>query len=118
LAMVEFPSLAEADSLGKPLPTAGRNRQTVSRLRPLRRREARTARPALVLIRTRNPWVFLRRRLFGWYVLFIDSSRDPLQTLNTIRPKTCKSRHGGDGVMIPTGERGVRLSDCQLCQKK
>ncbi len=45
-------------------------RQTVSRLRPLRRRRDRIARPCLVLIRRRKPCFFLRRRLFGWYVLF------------------------------------------------
>ncbi len=39
--------------------------QTVRRLRPLRRRRERTLRPFLVLIRSRKPCVFLRRRLFG-----------------------------------------------------
>jgi hypothetical protein len=36
--------------------------------RPLRRRAARMARPARVRIRSRKPWVFARRRLFGWKV--------------------------------------------------
>jgi hypothetical protein len=36
----------------------------------LSRRRLRTARPALVLMRSRKPWVFARLRLFGWYVLF------------------------------------------------
>ena len=37
-------------------------------------RLARIARPARLRIRRRNPWVFLRRRLFGWKVrLDIDS---------------------------------------------
>lgn len=44
--------------------------QTVRRLRPLRRRRERIARPCLVRIRERKPCFFLRRRLFGWYVLF------------------------------------------------
>ena len=39
--------------------------QTVRRLRPLRRRRERTLRPFLVLIRSRKPCVFLRRRLLG-----------------------------------------------------
>lgn len=30
-----------------------------------------TSRPPLVLIRTRNPWVLFRLRLFGWKVRFI-----------------------------------------------
>jgi hypothetical protein len=34
----------------------------------LRRRVDRIARPARVRIRRRNPWVFARRRLFGWNV--------------------------------------------------
>ena len=45
-------------------------RQTDSRLRPLRRRRDRIARPCRVLIRRRKPCFFFRRRLFGWYVLF------------------------------------------------
>ncbi len=35
------------------------------RLRPFRRRALRTFRPPRVRIRTRNPWVFLRRLLCG-----------------------------------------------------
>jgi len=38
---------------------------TVKRLRPFARRRLRTRRPFLVLIRTRNPCVPARRRLFG-----------------------------------------------------
>jgi hypothetical protein len=53
-----------------PQPGAGREhaRQAESRERPLARRPARMARPARVRIRRRNPWVFARRRLFGWNV--------------------------------------------------
>jgi len=43
---------------------------TVSRLRPFARRRFSTSRPFFVLIRTRNPWVFLRWRLLGWNVRF------------------------------------------------
>ncbi len=42
--------------------------QTASWSRPLRRRAARTARPARVRIRSRKPWTLARRRLFGWKV--------------------------------------------------
>src|ERR1022692_3568616 len=42
--------------------------QTLTRARPLRRRAARTARPARVRMRRRKPGVFARRRLFGWNV--------------------------------------------------
>ena len=42
--------------------------QADSSARPLRRRADRMARPARVRIRSRNPWVLLRRRLLGWKV--------------------------------------------------
>ena len=42
--------------------------QADRRLRPLPRRAARIARPARVRMRSRNPWVRDRRRLFGWKV--------------------------------------------------
>jgi len=52
-----------------PQPGSGREHgQADSRERPLARRPARMARPARVRIRRRNPWVFARRRLFGWKV--------------------------------------------------
>lgn len=42
--------------------------QVARRLRPLRRRPARIARPARVRMRRRKPCVLLRLRLFGWNV--------------------------------------------------
>ena len=48
------------------------NRQTAMRLRPLARRRLSTLRPPSVLMRDRNPCTFLRRRLWGWKVRFID----------------------------------------------
>jgi len=48
-------------------PAAGAG-QTLTRARPLRRRADRTARPARVRMRSRNPCVLARRRLFGWNV--------------------------------------------------
>jgi hypothetical protein len=42
--------------------------QALSRSRPLCLRAARTARPALVRMRSRKPCVRARRRLFGWNV--------------------------------------------------
>ena len=41
---------------------------TVSFLRPMARRREITARPSAVFMRVRKPWVFARRRLFGWKV--------------------------------------------------
>ena len=49
-------------------PGAARGRQTARRCRPRLRRELRTARPARVRMRVRNPWTRWRRRLFGWKV--------------------------------------------------
>lgn len=43
-------------------------RQADSSARPFRRRAARMARPARVLMRWRKPWFLARRRLFGWNV--------------------------------------------------
>ena len=43
-------------------------RQAESSPRPLRRRADTMPRPARVRIRSRKPWVFARRRLFGWKV--------------------------------------------------
>jgi hypothetical protein len=43
---------------------------TVSRFRPFARRRFRTIRPFFVVIRTRKPCVFFRRRVFGWNVRF------------------------------------------------
>jgi hypothetical protein len=43
---------------------------TVRRLRPLARRRLSTKRPFFVLMRTRNPCVFARCRVFGWKVRF------------------------------------------------
>lgn len=59
--------------LGPSAPVGEAFRQTARRCRPLRRRRASTARPALDRILTRKPWVRLRRRRFGWNVLFISS---------------------------------------------
>src|ERR1022692_1049 len=50
--------------------------QTLTRARPLRRRAARTARPARVRMRSRKPCVFARRRLFGWNVRLLTETPD------------------------------------------
>ena len=52
-----------ANVLGRP--EAHRSSETVRRLRPFARRRFNTCWPSLVAIRTRNPCVFLRRRVFG-----------------------------------------------------
>jgi hypothetical protein len=55
-------------ALAGPRQRQARVGQTLIRARPLRRRAARIARPARVRMRSRNPCVFARRRLFGWNV--------------------------------------------------
>jgi hypothetical protein len=47
--------------------------QADRRARPLDRRAERMARPARVRMRSRKPWVFARRRLFGWKVRLLTS---------------------------------------------
>ncbi len=58
-------------AVGQPLAARKPAGQTVSRFRPLARRRLSTFRPPLVFIRSRKPWVFFRRRWFGWNVRFI-----------------------------------------------
>jgi hypothetical protein len=50
-----------------------RGRQADKRVRPLARRAEIIARPARVRMRSRKPWVFARRRLFGWKVRLLTS---------------------------------------------
>lgn len=47
--------------------------QAARRARPLVRRVEMMARPARVRMRSRKPWVFARRRLFGWKVRLLTS---------------------------------------------
>jgi hypothetical protein len=66
-------------------PRAGYSRNpgfTETRLRPLARRRANTARPPWVFIRVRKPCVFERRRRFGWNVRFGMKSRAPDQKIS------------------------------------
>jgi len=71
--------LAEVDRRGQPVAGGEHERcllrpqpQAARRLRPLRRREDRMARPARVRMRSRKPWVLCRRRLFGWNVRLLN----------------------------------------------
>jgi len=57
---------------GQPLSSRESARQTVSRFRPFARRRFNTFRPPFVFMRSRNPWVFARRRRLGWNVRFIE----------------------------------------------
>src|SRR5206468_7988304 len=66
VALFEFPAFAEAVVPGEARGDGRARVHTVSLLRPLRRRAEMTARPDRVRMRTRNPWVRLRRRLLGW----------------------------------------------------
>jgi hypothetical protein len=63
-----------------------RSSETVRRLRPFARRRFSTCWPSLVRMRTRNPCVRLRRRLFGWNVRFPLAIRlYPRRTSNLMR---------------------------------
>ncbi len=71
---------AQRDGAGSPPagPREGLERRTVAdapdqaerRFRPRARRARNTARPPLVRMRRRKPWVLERLRVFGWYVRF------------------------------------------------
>ena len=64
--------------------------QADRRPRPLARRAERIARPARVRIRNRKPWVFARRRLFGWKVRLLTSGT----------PSSCCPSHMADGRVV------------------
>ena len=61
--LIKLPALTQQIGLGKL--EAAHAYQADRRLRPFARREFRIARPALVLIRRRKPWLRLRFRLLG-----------------------------------------------------
>jgi hypothetical protein len=84
------PSVARA-------PDPSRTAQTVSRRRPFARLRLSTFRPPLVDMRSRKPWVFFRRRRFGWYVRFTRSSSG--QGCNLVAG-TGKSNHPTDACFI------------------
>jgi len=76
---------------------AGRLRsvtQALSRERPLWRRAARTARPARVRIRSRKPWVFARRRLFGWNVRLLTGAPSSLGLRHRASARGTRSASG------------------------
>jgi hypothetical protein len=75
-------------------PARGREEQghTLTLARPFRRRAASTARPALVRMRSRNPCVLARRRLFGWNVRLLT---------------------GGSTYGVITGSRAARRASAQ-----
>lgn len=65
-AVLAFASGAQEVVAAQEAPPLGKGKgQTVSRLRPWRRRRLSTLRPAAVAMRERKPWVFFRRRLLG-----------------------------------------------------
>lgn len=70
--------------------------QAASRFRPRDRRDRRTARPPRVRIRTRKPCVFLRLRVFGWYVRFT-------------RRASWTGASRGSRADGPRGRRGARV---------
>src|SRR2546430_17598128 len=78
--------------------------QTLTRARPLRRRAARTARPALVRMRSRKPWVLARRRLFGWDVRLLTGEL-PVRCLRF--PATTGGRARSRAAELPGGTRAV-----------
>jgi hypothetical protein len=82
--------------------------QADSRVRPLDRRWAMMARPALVRMRSRKPWVFARRRLFGWYVRLLTSASP--SSVHPGRRTAGVVAWSGSGVAVQAGARtaGIR----------
>ena len=78
---VKSPEVRIRDRCGSTASPASVPGQTASCSRPLRRRAARTARPARVRIRSRKPWTFARRRLFGWNVRLLTGAPDTVQKI-------------------------------------
>ena len=73
-----------------------------SSLRPLRRRADRMARPARVRIRSRKPWVFARRRLFGWKVRLLTVSLHHNQVIGAgTAPPAWVSQKVGTAQAVP-----------------
>jgi hypothetical protein len=75
-------------------PARGREEQghTLTLARPFRRRAASTARPALVRIRSRNPCVLARRRLFGWNVRLLTGGSTWRCQHPAVRPRGAPAR--------------------------
>lgn len=84
--------------------------QAERRLRPLSRRDFRTARPARVCIRDRNPCFFDRLRLFGWNVRFNAASSTGAGAPNDPRPGVRGARVNGGfyGPVHPPRNAGNR----------
>jgi hypothetical protein len=94
----------------KRLASAG---QTLTRARPLRRRAARIARPARVRMRSRNPCVFARWRLFGWNVRLLTGT--PVhRALSTRAPHRAPARRAGIQNMVNRTRR-VPGPTAKLC---
>lgn len=94
--------------------TAARG-QADSSERPLRRRAARMARPARVLMRARKPWFLARRRLLGWKVrllttVFFRSSLHATRGDTDSHGSPSASGSGGWGSGRPTAAEGLRVS--------
>jgi len=82
---------------------------TVSLCRPFLRRRLSTLRPPRVAIRARNPCLFRRFRLCGWYVRFI-----PSYPLFRKKQRNCKSRMLGQIVVPSFGYAAT----CWLCEQR
>ena len=78
------------------------------RVRPFCRRRFSTRRPPLVRMRTRNPWVLFRLRLFGWNVRFMLSPRRrkerPLRDASTGQKIECSEAAPGLSIRSLAGE--------------
>lgn len=84
-------------SVGSTSWTCGQAAQADRRARPLLRRFAMIARPARVRMRSRKPWVFARRRVFGWKVRLLT--------------------RGLQRCFVPHGHRGTGCGESTGCHR-
>ena len=75
----------------------------------MRRRAARIARPARVRMRRRKPWVFARRRLFGWKVLLLTVESPGLGCAGEGHAKHAHHSRGPYEVTHPAGGDQIRV---------
>ncbi len=85
--------------------------QVARRLRPLRRRPARIARPARVRMRRRKPCVLLRLRLFGWNVRLLTRNTPGLESRSRPLPHRMSRQDRELDTGWTSGDRSAGWAD-------
>ena len=85
------------------------------RFRPFCRRRFSTRRPPLVRIRTRKPWVFFRRRLLGWNVLFMTGLPHPRKVDPQVERSLSRHKALRIGKMAPACQLNAATATALPC---